>query len=271
MIVNAGGIAPIVDYLNETNDSAILPGIMTLGYISAFSETLALAVILAKGVKPIIQAVVSDHAANIKAAAAWVLGQIGRHTPEHARAIAEHGGLSALIKIYKETSDVANPEEEADIKAKSKRALKCIVEKTLTFEALEPMLLVSTPLPILKSVILQFSKILPNDVGMRRQFVTSGALQRLQEVASLAKKDPESASAQLDDLVNTINKCFPDEVIKYYSPGYSETLLKKVDNFSVTNAPVEKEKRGSQTNLLKDSAPEALRSNANLVDNSNAL
>ncbi len=272
LIVNAGGIAPIVDYLNETTDSAILPGVMTLGYISAFSETLALAVILAKGVKPIIQAVISNHTASIKAAAAWVLGQIGRHSPEHARAIAENGGLSALIKIYKETSDVANPEEEADIKAKSKRALKCIIEKTLTFEALEPMLLVLTPLPILKSVILQFSKILPNDVAMRRQFVTSGALQRLQEVSTMSKKDPESASAQLDDLVNTINKCFPDEVIKYYSPGYSETLLKKVDNFSVnTAAEIQKEKRGSQANLLKETNNEILRSNANLIDNSSAL
>ena len=35
-----------------------LPGIMTLGYISAFSETLAMGVIVAKGVPPLMDALV---------------------------------------------------------------------------------------------------------------------------------------------------------------------------------------------------------------------
>jgi hypothetical protein len=227
---------------------------MTLGYISAFSETLALAVIMAKGVKPIIQAVSSNPSPQIKAAAAWVLGQIGRHTPEHARAVSEHGGLSSLVKIYKDTTGGVNPDEEADIKAKAKRALKGIIEKTITFEALEPMLNTGTPLAVLKGVVVQFSKILPNDVQMRRQFVTSGALQRLQEISVMSKKDPESASAQLDDLINIINKCFPDEVIKYYSPGYSDALLKKIENFTLKDTL---EKTGSQTHLSKDGLVES--------------
>ncbi|KAJ3193045.1 Sperm-associated antigen 6 [Entophlyctis luteolus] len=49
-IMNAGGIAAVVDYVGESCSNAQLPGIMTLGYIAAFSETLALGIILAKGV-----------------------------------------------------------------------------------------------------------------------------------------------------------------------------------------------------------------------------
>ena len=44
--------------MNEARGNGRLPGIMTLGYISAFSETLALAVIVAKGVPPLVDALV---------------------------------------------------------------------------------------------------------------------------------------------------------------------------------------------------------------------
>lgn len=49
LIVNAGGHGALIDYVNESRGNARLPGIMALGYIAAFSETLALAVIVAQG------------------------------------------------------------------------------------------------------------------------------------------------------------------------------------------------------------------------------
>lgn len=36
----------------------------------------------------------------IKAAAAWALGQIGRHTPEHAKAVATANVLPCLLECY---------------------------------------------------------------------------------------------------------------------------------------------------------------------------
>merc|ERR1712144_62957 len=48
LIVNAGGVGALVDYVNESEGNARLPGIMTLGYIAAFSETLADAHVLPK-------------------------------------------------------------------------------------------------------------------------------------------------------------------------------------------------------------------------------
>lgn len=64
---------------------------MALGYIAAFSETLALAVIAEKGLAPLCTAVAEETEDHLQAAAAWSLGQLGRHTPDHAKAVADTG------------------------------------------------------------------------------------------------------------------------------------------------------------------------------------
>ena len=66
MIVNSGGVAAVVDYVASSTGSARLPGIMTLGYIAAFSETLALSVIIAKGVSPLTDALENEKEEHIK-------------------------------------------------------------------------------------------------------------------------------------------------------------------------------------------------------------
>jgi len=40
---------------------------------------------------------------HIKAAAAWALGQIGRHTPEHAKAVAVANVLPKLLQCFLST------------------------------------------------------------------------------------------------------------------------------------------------------------------------
>ena len=89
LIVNSGGAAALVEYITEAQGNNKLPGIMAIGYISAFSETLALAVIVSKAIGPLKESLVHEPEDHIKAACAWTLGQIGRHTPDHARALAE--------------------------------------------------------------------------------------------------------------------------------------------------------------------------------------
>ena len=66
LIVNSGGVAAMVDYVNDSRGNARLPGIMTLGYIAAFSETLALSVIVAKGVPPLAHAIIAEPEEHIK-------------------------------------------------------------------------------------------------------------------------------------------------------------------------------------------------------------
>ena len=50
LLVNVGGVAAIIDYLGESAGAIRLPGIMTLGYVAAHSENLAMSVIVSKGV-----------------------------------------------------------------------------------------------------------------------------------------------------------------------------------------------------------------------------
>eukprot|EP00439_Symbiodinium_sp_Y106_P016255 s4057_g2.t1 len=191
LIVNAGGIAAMVDFVNEARGNCRLPGIMTLGYVAAFSETLALAVVVSKG----------DH---VKAAAAWSLGQIGRHSPDHARALAEADVLRRML------------------------AVKSIIQKCTHLPALEP--LIDSPPNILKYVIQQFAKVLPNDIDARRAFVQSGSLQKVQEVGA-------ETGSKLQDFIDSINMLYPPEIVQYYSPNYADKLLSKMEEFNPIAGP----------------------------------
>uniref|UniRef100_A0A672KEM6 Sperm associated antigen 6 n=1 Tax=Sinocyclocheilus grahami TaxID=75366 RepID=A0A672KEM6_SINGR len=154
---------------------------------------------------------------HIKAATAWSFGQIGRHTPEHAKAVAVANVLPKLLNLYLDT------ESSEDLQVKAKKALKSILQKCTYLPALEP-LLYEAPSNILKHVICQFSKVLPHDSKARRLFVTSGGLKKVQEI----KAEPGSA---IQEYINAINSCYPEEIVRYYSPGYSETLLERIDNY----------------------------------------
>lgn len=89
----------------------------------------------------------------------------------------------------------------------SKKALKNILQKCTHLPALEP-LLHDAPPNILKHVVGQFAKVLPHDAKARRLFVTSGGLKKVQEI----KAEPGSA---LHEYINTINNCYPEEIVRY--------------------------------------------------------
>ena len=72
--INIKGAVAIVDYITEAKGNARLPGIITLGYISAFDESLAMNVIASKGIAPLKDALIREPDDLIKAAAAWSLG-----------------------------------------------------------------------------------------------------------------------------------------------------------------------------------------------------
>ncbi|KAM7176535.1 sperm-associated antigen 6 isoform 3-T3 [Macrochelys suwanniensis] len=217
LIVNAGGVAAVIDCIGNCKGNVRLPGIMMLGYVAAHSENLAMAVIISKGVPQLSICLSEEREDHIKAAVAWALGQIGRHTPEHARAVAVTNVLPVLLSLYMET------ESSEDLQVKTKKALKNILQKCTYLPALEP-LLHDAPPNILKHVVGQFSKVLPHDSKARRLFVTSGGLKKVQEI----KAEPGSL---LQEYINTINNCYPEEIVRYYSPGYSDALLERVENY----------------------------------------
>ncbi|XP_072234366.1 sperm-associated antigen 6 [Leuresthes tenuis] len=217
VIVNCGGLAAVIDYLGDSHGNLQLPGIMMLGYVAAHNESLAMAVILSKGVPQLAVCLCEESEQHIKAATVWSIGQIGRHTPEHARAVAAANLLPKLLELYMGASS------SEDLQVKSKKALKSILQKCTHLPALEP-LLYDAPSNILKYVVCQFSKVLPHDSKARRLFVTSGGLKKVQEIEA----EPGSA---LQEYINAINSCFPEEIVRYYSPGYSEVLLERLENY----------------------------------------
>uniref|UniRef100_A0A3B4ZZZ9 Sperm associated antigen 6 n=1 Tax=Stegastes partitus TaxID=144197 RepID=A0A3B4ZZZ9_9TELE len=158
----------------------------------------------------------ADHSDDL-AATVWSIGQIGHHTPEHAKAVATAHLLPKLLELY---MDARSSE---DLQAKSKKALKSILQKCTYVPGLEP-LLYDAPSNILKHVVCQFSKVLPHDSKARRLFVTSGGLKKVQEIEA----EPGSA---LQEHINAINNCFPEELVRYYTPGYSDALLERLDNY----------------------------------------
>jgi hypothetical protein len=110
---------------------------MALGYIAAFSETLALAVIASDGLPPLLDALTTEIEDHIKSASAWSLGQIGRHTPNHAKAVAEVNTLQALVHCF-----IAKTSSE-DLQTKCKKALKGICDRLTYFPALDAVIQVS--------------------------------------------------------------------------------------------------------------------------------
>lgn len=164
LIVNSGGAAAIVDYINDVEGNNKLPGIMALGYIAAFSETLSLAIIVSKGLYPLKDAIIKEPEDHVKAACAWTFGQIGRHSPDHARAITEADVLRHLLAclVHQDSSD--------DLKSKSKRAIKAILAKCTHLQALQPLLR-DSPIPVQKYILRQFAQLLPHDVEARKLFV----------------------------------------------------------------------------------------------------
>ncbi|NXP80424.1 SPAG6 protein, partial [Ramphastos sulfuratus] len=203
LIVNAGGVAAMIDCIGSCRGSVRLPGIMMLGYVAAHSENLAMAVIVSKGIPLLCACLLEEHEDHMKAAAAWALEQVGKHTAEHARAVALANVLPMLLAMYMDTSSSADLQLKASI---AKKALKGILQKCTHLPALEP-LLHDAPPNIMKYVIQQFSKVLPHDSKARRLFVTSGGLKKVQEI----KAEPGSL---LQEYINAINNCFPEEIVR---------------------------------------------------------
>ncbi|KAK6639762.1 Sperm-associated antigen 6 [Polyplax serrata] len=217
LIVNTGGISALLEEITCTKNSIRLPAIVAIGFICAHNDQLALAVINAKGLLVLSEVLCTEKESHLLAAAVWAIGQCGKHTPEHANCVAACGMFCRILNLY-------NCEKSSqDLKQKCKCTLKQVLQKTLDTSALE-LLLDEAPSNILKYVLGQFSKILPNDPRARRSFVSSGALRKIQVIQA----EPGST---LMEYITIINCCFPEEVVLYYSPGYPDSLLERVEQY----------------------------------------
>jgi hypothetical protein len=192
-----------------------LPGIISLGYIAAFSETLALAVIVSKGVVALKDALLNEPEDHIKAATVWTLGQVGQHSPQHARAISDAGVLQPMVVLH------VREDSSPDLKTKAKRALKAVLAKCSDGAALGPLLRDANP-QIQKYVLAQYAAILPHDAAARKAFMQSGLLERVQVIKA-------TAPPKVLESIERINSAFPVEAVRFSDPSYAQQLLRKID------------------------------------------
>ena len=216
VVCDVGGVIPyVVDYLSNAPGFKKLPAITTLGYVSGFEHDLARSVVQCKGHIALVGALRDKVDDSVKAAAAWSLGQIGRHSSELAKELAEQKVLSELLILYMAA------EEKSDIKKKTRKALKSIIQQCQEIEALRPLLEVASE-KMLKHIVAQIAIILKSNPAAKRPFAEKGSLKKLLEI----HPPPES---KLQSAINEINDLFPPEVTQHYSPEYMNTLLKKID------------------------------------------
>ncbi|XP_031768529.1 sperm-associated antigen 6-like isoform X2 [Galleria mellonella] len=219
LVVNTGGSRPLVELLSETAGGVRVPSCMALGFIAGQSDQLAMAVIEAKAIPALVEILQNTEAEDAElCAAAWTIGHISKHSPQHSLAIAVANALPRLLQLY------TNPKSSGEVRARASCALKQSLQCCLHRPALEP-LLHAAPACILKYVLAQYAKILPNDARARRLFVTTGALKRVQEIDTVP-------GTSLKEYINIINSCFPEEIVRYYTPGYSDSLLDRVEAYT---------------------------------------
>ena len=75
----------------------------------------------------------------------------------------------------------------------------------------------------------QVGKVLGNDPGSRAAFVHSGGLAAVQHMA-------EAPGSKLKEAVEIINSAYPEEIVKYYSPQYSQQLLERLQTMTTQAA-----------------------------------
>ena len=214
-IVSAGGPGIIVDFITNIKGDPRLYGILSLGFIAAFKDDLAMSVIQAKAISQLRDALQNEPHQHIKSAACYALGHIGRHSPKHAKEVSDANVLSLMLYYY------MDPNSTDDLKLKAKNALKKIIDNCSNLNALEPLLHVA-PEKILKHILQQYVKNLKGNTTEMRDFAQNGGLQKIQELKS-------KVNDKLKSLIDEINGYYPDDIVKYYSPDYAADLLNKID------------------------------------------
>ena len=230
IITDNGGAGILVDYITNIKGDPRLYGILALGFIASFKKDLAWKVIEAKAISQLADALQNEVSPQLKAAACYALGHIGRHSTRHSKEVSDSNVLSLMLYYYK---DVKSTDY---LKEKAKQSMKKIIDNCANLSALEPLLYVA-PDNILKHILNQYVKYLKTNNHELKDFVQNGGLQKLEEIryGDMVKKS--HINGILVHLINTINSYYPLEIVKYYSPegANDEDLPKEATNEEVLN------------------------------------
>ncbi|BES91826.1 Sperm-associated antigen [Nesidiocoris tenuis] len=154
LVINSGGIAALLNVIQHGESDVIFPAVLAIGYLAAQSDFMAIAVRAAKGVEVLNYVLDKETCDHVLATIAWTIGQIGKHSPDHAEEIARAKIFGKLLKIY------LDPKSSENLKQKTKGALKLTLSMCTIMSELEPLLDTAPP-EILKYVLAQYSQVSP--------------------------------------------------------------------------------------------------------------
>lgn len=110
---------------------------MALGHLASFSPELSTAVISSNALPPLVDVLEHEDEDHVKGASAWSLGQIGKHTPVHAKEVALVGTMLHLVVCAK------TKRTSEDLRKKCEFSIKSIVNRLEYTPALDSLLNVS--------------------------------------------------------------------------------------------------------------------------------
>ncbi|MGL4948658.1 MAG: hypothetical protein ACRC42_04780, partial [Mycoplasma sp.] len=234
-ICGAGGPHVLVDYVSNSEGDSRLYGILSLAYMSAYKEDMALQIISAKALE-VLKLALENDTEQVKCSVCFALNHIGRHSPTHANEVSNSGVLHTMLFYYMDqnTSD--------DLKDKAKKALNEIIQKCSNLSALEPLWHVASK-EVLKSVLIQFSTYLKGNQTELSTFARNGGLQKVLGMKSKWKEP-------LWHFAEEICSFYPQEIINYYSPEYAKKWLDKIG--VEDSMPKEEEKKDEEAENKKE-------------------
>ena len=253
--VDVGIVAALSDYISNVKGEPRLYGILSLGYIAHYEETYAKNIILHKKAIPQLRDALNiETLPQVKSAACFALGNIGKHTQQHASDVAEHNVLPLILYYY-----ISNESTE-DLKKKAKIALKNIIKCCNNLQAMDPLLSVA-PKKIMKMILLQYYNSFKTSGNDKKLFLKNGGFPKLMEIKDKIiaerdlsekndkntqfknsqlkepnekkQKDYFSVDEEILKIIEDISSTFSDDISRYYN---KDDMKKKIEEFCKENS-----------------------------------
>ena len=212
-ICSAGAPQVLTQYISNSKGDARLYGILTMAYIASYSEDSAMLMINADALNVLNEAMDND-IEQVKCGCCFAMNHIGRHSKNHANAVAHIGVLNKMV-FY-----LMDPNSSDDLKEKSKKALLQLVSHVSELSLLEPLLHVATN-DILIPVFERFAKYLKNNQIELSNFARNGGLKKILGMRNRLQEP-------LRNYAETICSYYPKEIVNYYDPEYAQSLIDRI-------------------------------------------
>lgn len=217
LIMRFVGSAAVVDFVSNCSGEARLPGIETLGYIAMHDEeSLAKDCIKDNAHVALKDALMHETNDKIKEKAAWALGKLGKHSPDHANALAEADILQQLLIAH------TNAGSNEGLEKRTKKALIKIIQKCNKIPLIEPLIENNIDPQILTYLVDQCYQLLPLSLETKKHFLQCGGFQKLQGIKA-------DGGTKLKELRDKINALYPTEVVLYFASDAKDRIIKKIE------------------------------------------